>query len=250
MKKILVLIFTLALTITSCSATENDEPQITPDSTTGSYINGKNILVAYFSWGGTTRRMAEAIQEVTNGDIFEIEPVVPYPTSYTPCTEVALEERDNDARPAIKDKVADWDKYDIVFIGCPVWWHTAPMIISTFAESYDFAGKTVVPFCTYASTYRDETLAKIVDLTPSAEHLEGLGTTGSTSGVKAWIERISAEWVKNHPDNSAAISTINNDLLSSVTEIYDLNGNRVSDLNTRKGIYIIKDLTGSKKIIK
>ena len=124
------------------------------------------------------------------------------------------------------------------------------MIISTFAESYDFAGKTVIPFCTYAATYRDETLAKIVDLTPSAEHLEGLGTTGSTSGVRAWIERISAEWVKNHPDNSAAISTINNDLLSSVTEIYDLNGNRVSDLNTRKGIYIIKDLTGYKKIIK
>ena len=249
MKKIMTLLTMLMIIVTSCTAAENEEPQLGSEGN-GEYFDGKKVLVAYFSWGGTTRRMAEAIQEVTNGDIFEIEPVVPYPTSYTPCTEVALEERDNDARPAIKDKVADWDKYDIVFIGCPVWWHTAPMIISTFAESYDFAGKTVIPFCTYAATYRDETLAKIVDLTPSAEHLEGLGTTGSTSGVRAWIERISAEWVKNHPDNSTAISTINNDLLSSVTEIYDLNGNRVSDLNARKGIYIIKDLTGSKKIIK
>ena len=248
MKKIMTLLAMLMIIATSCTAAENEKSQLGSEGN-GECFNGKKVLVAYFSWGGTTRRMAQAIQEVTNGDIFEIEPVVPYPTSYTPCTQVALEERDNDARPAIKDKVADWDNYDIVFIGCPVWWHTAPMIISTFAESYDFAGKTVIPFCTYASTYRDETLAKIVDLTPSAEHLEGLGTTGSTSGVKAWIERICEEWVKNHPDNPASISTINNDS-SSVAEIYDLNGNRVSDLNTRKGIYIVKDSTGSKKIIK
>ena len=249
MKKIMTLLTMLMIIVTSCTAAGNEESQLGSDGN-GEYFDGKKVLVAYFSWGGTTRRMAEAIQEVTNGDIFEIEPVVPYPTSYTPCTEVALEERDNDARPAIKDKVADWDKYDIVFIGCPVWWHTAPMIISTFAESYDFAGTTVVPFCTYASTYRDETLAKIVDLTPSAEHLEGLGTTGSTSGVKAWIERISAEWVKNHPDNSSAISTINNDLLSSVTEIYDLYGNSVKDIDSRHGVFIVRNNQGTKKILK
>ena len=249
MKKIMTLLTMLMFIVTSCTAAENEGPQLGSEGN-GEYFDGKKVLVAYFSWGGTTRRMAEAIQEVTNGDIFEIEPVVAYPTSYTPCTEVALEERDNDARPAIKDKVADWDKYDIVFIGCPVWWHTAPMIISTFAESYDFAGKTVVPFCTYASTYRDETLAKIVDLTPSAEHLEGLGTTGSTSGVKAWIERISAEWVKNHPDNSSSISTINNDLLSSVTEIYDLYGNSVQNIDSRHGVFIVRNNQGTKKILK
>ena len=249
MRKIMTLLAMLMLTITSCTAADNDKLQSGSDGS-GEYFNGKKVLVAYFSWGGTTRRMAEAIQATTQGDIFEIEPVVPYPTSYTPCTEVALEERDNDARPAIKDKVADWDKYDIVFIGCPVWWHTAPMIISTFAESYDFAGKTVVPFCTYASTYRDETLAKIVDLTPSAEHLEGLGTTGSTSGVKAWVERISAEWVKSHPDNSAAVSTINNDLLSSVAEIYDLYGNSVKNIDSRHGVFIVRNNQGTKKILK
>ena len=249
MKNIMTLLAMLMIIVTSCTAAENQQPQLGSEGN-GEYFNGKKVLVAYFSWGGTTRRMAESIQEVTNGDIFEIEPVVPYPTSYTPCTEVALEERDNDARPAIKDLVADWDKYDIVFIGCPVWWHTAPMIISTFAESYDFAGKTVVPFCTYASTYRDETLAKIVDLTPSAEHLEGLGTTGSTSGVKTWIERISAEWVKNHPDNSSSISNINNDLLSSVTEIYDLHGNSVKNIDSRHGVFIVRNNQGTKKILK
>lgn len=249
MRKIMTLLSMLMLTITSCTAADNDRLQSGSDGS-GEYFNGKKVLVAYFSWGGTTRRMAEAIQETTQGDIFEIEPVVPYPTSYTPCTEVALEERDTDARPQIKDKVTDWDKYDIVFIGCPVWWHTAPMIISTFCESYNFEGKTVVPFCTYASTYRDETLAKIVDLSPSAEHLRGLGTTGSTSGVKSWIDGISSEWVKNHPDNSSGISSVNSDLLSSTAVVYDLNGRKVTDLNSQKGLFIVKDSSGTKKILK
>lgn len=200
MKKFLAL-FMVLLTILSCSATENDVPQLASASD-GTLFNGKKVLVAYFSWGGTTRRMAETIENVTKGDIFEIEPVVPYPTAYTPCTEVALEEKNNNARPEIKNHVENWADYDIVFIGCPVWWWTTPMIIHTFAESYDFEGKTVVPFCTYAATYRDETLQAIVDMTPEAEHLEGLGTTGSTSGVEAWVNRISAVWEESHPNIS------------------------------------------------
>lgn len=91
MKKFFAL-FMVLLTILSCSATENDVPQLASASD-GTLFNGKKVLVAYFSWGGTTRRMAETIENVTKGDIFEIEPVVPYPTAYTPCTEVALEEK-------------------------------------------------------------------------------------------------------------------------------------------------------------
>lgn len=169
-----------------------DEPNNTDNPNTPG--ESSNILIAYFSWGGTTGRMAEQIATQTGGTLFRIEPVTPYPTDYTTCTEVALEERDNDARPAIASTVGNWDDYNVVFIGCPVWWHTAPMIISTFAESYDFQGKTVIPFCTYASTYRDETLAKIVELTPDAEHLTGLGCTSSglnnTSTVTGWLQEI------------------------------------------------------------
>jgi flavodoxin len=247
MKKLFAILLAL-MTITSCNANESDSPQSAPGES-GAYFNGKKVLVAYFSWGGTTRRMAEAIQSTTGGDIFEIEPVVPYPSEYTPCTEVALEERDNDARPAIKNSVENWDEYDIVFIGCPVWWHTAPMIISTFAESYDFSGKTVVPFCTYAATFRDETLQKIVDLTPAAEHLEGLGTTGNTSGVAAWIERISAEWNASHPDSSV-IAEIRSENIGGTTLFYDLNGLPVSNPEAQKGIFIARDSSGTRKIMR
>ncbi|MBD5356813.1 MAG: hypothetical protein HDR88_07395 [Bacteroides sp.] len=246
MKKILVTLLAF-IAITSCDASE---PQPIQSEGEGKYFNGKKVLVAYFSWGGTTKKMAEAIREVTNGELFEIEPVTPYPTEYTPCTEVALEERDSDARPEIKDQVIKWEEYDIVFIGCPVWWHTAPMIISTFAESYDFSGKTVVPFCTYAATYRDETLQKIVDLTPTADHLEGLGTTGSTSDVESWIERISKTWVNNHPDDAGIMSYTTEEDTYSRMQIYSLTGNKVQNTDSLKGVYVVKDAAGSHKIIK
>ncbi len=166
-----------------------EQPGDNPDTPGG---NGK-ILVAYFSWGGTTQRMAQEIVRQTGADLFRIEPVVPYPTEYTPCTEVAREEKDNNARPAIASKVENWVDYDTVFIGCPVWWWTTPMIICTFTESYDFKGKTVVPFCTYAATYRDETLARIVELTPDAEHLTGEGLTSgriNEQNISSWLKEI------------------------------------------------------------
>lgn len=160
--------------------------QATPDKQS----SGK-ILVAYFSWGGNTQKVAGHIASLTGGTLFRIEPEKPYPTEYTPCTEVAKAEKEADARPAIKNKVEDWDQYDVIFIGCPVWWHTSPMIINTFSESYDFKGKTVIPFCTYASTYRDETLAKIAELTPAAGHRKGFGAVDkNTKGIEAWLKEI------------------------------------------------------------
>ena len=202
----------MLLIFTSCSANEPEMPEqpqpVQPGEGGGSdYFSGKNVLIAYFSWGGTTRRMAQQVQAITGGDLFEIEPVNPYPTSYTPCTEVALEERDSNARPAIKNSVANWDEYDVVFLGGPVWWHTAPMILHTFAESYDFEGKTVVPFTTYASTYRDETLQAIVDMTPDADHLEGLGLTSGSineSRIQTWIDLINEQYGSLNPGGATA----------------------------------------------
>ena len=191
-----LLALTLLFVLPSCGSDEPENPNEPDEPETEQPVEpseDSKILVVYFSWGGTTERMANIIATQTGGTLFEIEPVTPYPTEYTPTTEVALEEKNNNARPAIKDNVENWADYDIVFIGCPVWWWTTPMIIHTFCESYDFKGKTVVPFCTYASTYRDETLAEIVRITPDADHLTGEGLTSSRvneQNISSWLKNI------------------------------------------------------------
>ncbi len=194
MKKSLLSILSLFITLTMMSCSDEEPKTEIPGDDINTEVPGNlKILVAYFSWGGTTQRMAQQIQQATGADLFRIVPVVPYPTEYTPCTQVAREEKDSNARPAIKDRVTDWDKYDVVFIGCPVWWWTTPMIIHTFCESYNFKGKTVIPFCTYAATYRDETLAEIVNSTPDAAHLQGLGLTSgqiNQSAINSWLKNI------------------------------------------------------------
>lgn len=186
----LILILLMMLVICPVSAcsdnNQTNEEQTVPE------VTDRKILIVYFSWGGTTQQVAENIAEHTGGTLFRIETVNAYPTEYTPCTEVAKVERDEGIRPELKAIVDNLDEYDTVFVGCPVWWHTAPMAVWSFLESenYNFKGKTIIPFCTYASTYRDETLAKIVELTPDSEHLKGFGTTNRDADVATWLREI------------------------------------------------------------
>ncbi len=188
---LLASLFFVLMATTSCSDEGSDTPLYSSD--TIEYDASRKILVAYFSWGGNTQHLAQTIAETTGADLFRIETVTPYPTDYDECTEVAREELDNSTRPELSSFVENLDEYDVVFVGCPVWWHTAPMAICSFLEDegYDFSDKIIVPFCTYASTYREETLARIVELTPGAVHLQGFGTTGrNTGGVENWLRTI------------------------------------------------------------
>lgn len=111
------------------------------------------ILVAYFSWSesGNTEKMAKVIQEQTKGDLFEIESAKPYPTDYQECTEVAKAEKENNERPELASLPDSIEKYDRIYIGYPIWWHTAPMVIGTFLECYDLSGIEVYPFAQSAS---------------------------------------------------------------------------------------------------
>ncbi len=102
-------------------------------------------LVAVFSWSGNTLQVAERISSRTGGDLFRIEPAVPCTTDYNEVLEVARAEQQNGEMPAIAAAVGDWDSYDRIFLGYPVWWYDAPQIIKSFVSRYDFAGKTVIP---------------------------------------------------------------------------------------------------------
>ncbi len=166
---------------------ETPESPSDPDTST----TGSNILVAYFSWSGNTETVAKRIADLTGADIYEIEPATPYTTDYqTLAYTVARQELDNNARPELKDKNANIAAYDYIFIGCPVWWGEAPMIMHSFGESYDFSGKTVIPFCTYA-TSRGTTIDKLNELTSGATHLSGFWTSGrNTNGLEDWLKTI------------------------------------------------------------
>lgn len=135
---------------TSSNSSEPMSSDSSNMSSTESTTEGKTLIV-YFSWSSNTERMANTIQEQTGGDLYEIVPQTAYPTDYTECTEVALEERDNNARPEIQDLPESIEEYDNILIGYPIWWHTAPMIIGTFLESYDLTGVDVYPFSQSAS---------------------------------------------------------------------------------------------------
>lgn len=106
---------------------------------------------------------------------------------------MAREELENGTRPELSGTVENMEQYDIVFVGCPVWWGDAPMPIWSFLESeeYDFTDKTIIPFCTYATTGWEATLDRIVTLTPDSEYLEGFHVSGrNTGGVESWLQEI------------------------------------------------------------
>lgn len=119
----------------------------------------KKILIAYFSYSGTTKNAAENISQKLDGDLFEIIPKKEYSNVYTQSNS---EIRRNE-RPELLSEVGNMEQYDIVFVGYPVWWHATPAVINSFLESYDLRGKLIIPFCTSGGSDIDETMSTFLD---------------------------------------------------------------------------------------
>lgn len=139
------------------------------------FIMDKKSLVAYFSATGTTKRVAEALAKAAGADIYEIKPAVPYTKADLDWTDnksrSSLEMNDVASRPAIADKDADIENYEVIFLGFPIWWYVAPAIINTFLESYDFSGKTVVLFATSGGSGLGKTAEKLKSICPNTTRL-------------------------------------------------------------------------------
>ena len=163
---------------------------------TGLFAQGlakSKMLVVCFSWSGTTEKAAQMIAKSTGADLFRIEPTEDYPTSYKALTDIVKKKLADGKIRTVKSAPPDFAKYDTVFVGVPVWCHTAPTLMTHFLEAHvdNIKGKTVIPFCTYQATYRAETLQAIVDATPTASHKEGYGTTNpNQNNVDAWLKKI------------------------------------------------------------
>ena len=150
-----------------------------------------NVLITYFSASGVTKSVAEKIAEENGYDIFEIKPE----EIYTPAdldymdknSRTTIEMNDKSFRPAIAE-TCDVSGYDIVAIGFPVWWYTAPTIINTFIESVDLTGKTIKVFCTSGGSGVDKCVSDLQDTYPELNFTKGMRFMANTSNAKGWIE--------------------------------------------------------------
>lgn len=151
-------------------------------------------LVVYFSASGVTKKAAEKLAAAAGGDLFEIEPEVPYTSAdlnwMDKKSRSSIEMRDKSSRPAIVKKPLDLSKYDSIFVGFPIWWYVAPAIINTFLESCDFSGKKIILFATSGGSGFGNTVRELQVSAPGAQIVEGKVLNGaSAEAIHELIEK-------------------------------------------------------------
>ena len=182
--------------VESKADTESAETSTNMENTDNQDAQEHKILVAYFSATGTTKGVAEHIANGLNADIYEIVPEEAYTDADLDYNDnnsrTTIEMNDSDARPAISGSVENMEQYDIIFVGYPIWWGEAPRIVSTFMESYDFSGKTIVPFCTSGGSGIGSSASNLERLTSGATWLDGRRLNGSDSQdtVMEWVNSL------------------------------------------------------------
>ena len=154
-----------------------------------------NVLVVYFSATGTTKSLAEYAADILHADIYEIVPEAPYTEedlAYYTDGRADREQNDSSARPAISGSIENFERYDTILLGYPIWHGQAPRIISTFLESYHFSGKTILPFCTSHSSGIGSSATGLHSLAQDAKWLEGRRFAVHTSreDMAAWLDEI------------------------------------------------------------
>lgn len=224
MKRTLSLLLSLvmALSLTACGGNENSSSSqvssAAPESSAaessaseapsssevssqvqaGETASGSNVLVVYYSATGNTAEVAQYIADSTGGDLFELEPVDPYTSDDLNWTDdnsrVNQEHEDESLRDVelVADTVDNWEQYDTVFIGYPIWWGIAAWPVDGFVEANDFSGKTVIPFCTSSSSGLGESGQLLADMAGTGDWQEGqrFRSGASQEDVQSWIEEL------------------------------------------------------------
>lgn len=157
-----------------------------------------NALVAFFSAGGTTARAAKALAKAADADLYEVKPAVPYTRADLNWTDrssrSSVEMNDRHSRPVLADPKLPiaMDKYDVIFLGFPIWWSAAPTIINTFLESGDFTGKTIILFATSGGSGLGQSAANLRPSAPGADIVNGKVLNGcfSEESLISWIKHL------------------------------------------------------------
>ena len=193
MKKILMMMTAvLALTLAACGNKAAKNQSAETEGNAESVKNSK-VLVAYFSASGVTAGVAKQLAEVTGGELHQIQPEQPYTDADLDWRDKqsrsTLEMQDKTSRPAIINKLDSISQYDIIFVGFPIWWGTAPTIVNTFMESYDFSGKTVVLFATSGGSGIEQADKDFSEAYPNVNWKEGkLLNSPSRQDLEEWVK--------------------------------------------------------------
>lgn len=184
---------------TSNPAPESSEtPSVQPESSEDTDAQAGNTLVVYFSATGNTEEAANYIADITGGELFELEPVNPYTNEDLNWTvdgsRVNQEHEDESQRDIelVTDTMDNWDSYDTIFIGYPIWWGIAAWPVNSFVEANDFTGKTVIPFCTSSSSDLGESGELLSEMAGTGDWQEGMRFSSSVSeeDVQAWLDEL------------------------------------------------------------
>lgn len=262
MKRLIALLTTVVVTAVSYAFSS-------PDAT-AEESHHDNVLITYFSRAGenynvgvvergNTDLLAEIVAEETGGELFRIETVREYPSTYDEMLTVATEERTNKERPELKTSIENFGSYDVIFVGYLIWWGDMPMAMYSFLESYDWDGKTIIPFNTHEGSGQANTVTTIKGICEGAEVMSGFSVRGSVAQNEGESARtIVQNWLDNNNFNKIAekkevhytmqdIRNLQDFLLGRPTEEdlsgkpYDLTGDErwdVFDLCLMKKAYI------------
>lgn len=195
MKKIISTLLSFAMLITLAACGSSNSAQNTSNAPKPE-VTG-NILVVYFSWSGHLESMAGWIADETGGDLYRVTAKEEYPQNYNETVDRAKKEQDDGVRPEINVDLTQEqiDGYDVIFFGFPVWWYDLPMSMWTFLESYDFSGKTIIPFFSHEGSSNGanalptvESLAKGATVySQSALSIRGGSVASSENEVREWV---------------------------------------------------------------
>ena len=190
MKKILLILFSI---IIMCQGIVYASIQAAKKQKQGEFMN-KKVLVAYFSWGGNTKLIAEKIHSQTGGDIIRIEPLTPYPDDYQKTAYgVAKEQKEQGIHPAIKK--IDVKPYEVIFLGTPAWWYTMAPPVMTFLAENNFEGKTIIPFVTHGGGGGYSIDKDMAKLAKGAKVLDSFivyerGDANIDEDISVWLNKI------------------------------------------------------------
>ena len=248
MKRLIALLTTVVVTAVSSAFSSPDATAEEP--------HHDNVLITYFSRAGenysvgivergNTDLLAEIVAEETGGELFHIETVREYPSAYDEMLTVATEERTNKERPELKTSIENFGSYDVIFVGYPIWWGDMPMAMYSFLESYDWNGKTIIPFNTHEGSKQANTVTTIKGICEGAEVMSGFSVRGSVAQNEGESARtIVQNWLDNNNFNKIAEKKEVNYTMQDIRNLQDFLLGRPTEEDLSGKPY---DLTGDER---